>query len=55
MFKIGMVGAGAIGKSHRRAIDGNPACTLEAVCDVNEANALAVAEVTDARIYSDYK
>ncbi len=55
MFKIGMVGAGAIGKTHRRAIDSNEACSLEAVCDINEANALLVAEGTDARVYSDYK
>lgn len=55
MFKIGMVGAGAIGKSHRRAIDANSECSLVAVCDINEANALVVTEGTDARVYSDYK
>lgn len=55
MFKIGMVGAGAIGRSHKRAIDENPDCTLVAVCDINEENSAMVAEGTDAKIYDDYK
>ena len=55
MFKIGIVGAGAIGKSHKRAIMANEKCELTAVCDINEENAKVVAEETDARIYADYK
>ncbi len=55
MFRIGMVGAGAIGKSHKRAIEANPDCSLAAVCDINEQNALVVTEGTEARIYTDYK
>lgn len=55
MFKIGIVGAGAIGRSHKRAIAANDKCELTAICDINEENAKIVAEDTDARIYSDYK
>ncbi len=55
MFKIGMVGAGAIGRSHKRAIAENDKCELVAVCDINKENALMVSEDTDARVYSDYK
>lgn len=55
MFKIGIVGAGAIGKSHKRAIMANEKCELVAVCDINEENAKVVAEDTEAHIYADYK
>lgn len=55
MFKIGIVGAGSIGKSHKRAIMANEKCELTAICDINEENAKIVAENTDARIYTDYK
>ena len=39
MFKIAIVGAGIIGKSHSDAILSNPDCELVAVCDVNEEKA----------------
>ena len=55
MFKIGIVGAGAIGKSHKRAIMENDKCELTAVCDINKESALVVAEETNARVYEDYK
>ncbi len=55
MFKIGIVGAGSIGKSHKRAIMANEKCILTAVCDINEENAKMVAEDTNAHIYADYK
>lgn len=55
MIRIGMVGAGAIGPYHKRAILANEECELTAVCDIVEKNAQAIAEGTAARVYTDYK
>ena len=55
MFKIGVVGAGAIGDSHKSAIEKHPECVMTAVCDLNEEKAKILAEGTDAKIYTDYK
>lgn len=55
MIKLGIVGAGAIGKAHKKAILNNADCTISAICDVVCENALKLAEGTDAKIYTDYK
>lgn len=55
MFKIAIVGAGIIGKSHASAIFKNPDCELIAVCDVDAAKAEEVANQYAADCYTDYK
>ena len=55
MFKIGVVGAGLIGDSHKSAIEKHPECVMTAVCDLNEEKAKILAEGTNAKIYTDYK
>lgn len=55
MFKIAIVGAGIIGKSHSDAILSNPDCELVAVCDVNEEKAKEIAKIHGAISYTDYK
>ena len=55
MKRIGIVGTGIIGKSHKEAIDGNDQCCLVAVCDVVREKAEELAVGTDAKVYTDYK
>lgn len=55
MFRIGIVGAGAIGKSHKRVILNNENCTIAAICDIARNKAEELAEGTDADVYTDYK
>ena len=55
MKRIGIVGAGIIGKTHKEAIDGNDQCCLAAVCDVVREKAEELAKGTDAKVYTDYK
>lgn len=55
MFKLAIVGAGIIGKTHSETIYKNPDCTLVAVADIDEAKAKELAEVHDAKYYTDYK
>ncbi len=55
MYKIGIVGAGAIGAAHKKAIVNNEKCELVAVCDTVEERAVKLAEGTDARTYADYQ
>jgi predicted dehydrogenase len=55
MIRIGVVGAGIIGASHKKAILGNSECILAAACDLDVEKARAMAEGTDARVYTDYR
>ena len=55
MIRIGVVGAGKIGAAHKTAIQNNPDCTLVAACDLDIEKAKAMAEGTDARVYTDYR
>lgn len=55
MFKIGIVGAGIIGKSHSTAINNNPDCCLVAVCDTIEERASELAKEHNAKVFTDYK
>lgn len=55
MIRIGLVGAGAIGKSHKEAIVKNKDCELAAVCDLVVEKAEALTAGTNAHIYTDYK
>lgn len=54
MIRIGMVGAGAIGKEHKAAIDKNNDCELTAVCDLFFEKARELASGTKEHVYTDY-
>lgn len=55
MIKIGIVGAGIIGKEHANAIMNNPDCRLVAVCDTKEERAAEIAEKYNATSFFSYK
>ena len=55
MYRIGIVGAGAIGGCHKEAFKANPTCELAAVCDTVLDRAEKLADGTNARVYDDYK
>lgn len=55
MIKIGIIGVGAVGGMHKEAIDLHPECELAAICNRTEPKAVALAEGTNARTYTDYK
>ncbi len=56
-WRVAVIGAGTISQRvHIPLFQKQPDTTVVAVCDVNEARALAVAEETNvARVYSDYE
>lgn len=55
MFKIGIVGAGIIGITHRDAILKTEECILAAVCDIAKEKAEELAKSSGAAVYTDYK
>ena len=55
MKRIGIVGAGIIGVSHKNAIMKNSRCCLAAVCDVAIEKAQGLVEGMDIPVYADYK
>ena len=55
MFKLGIVGAGIIGKSHSDAILKNNDCILCAVCDTVIERAEEIAKIHNAKSFTDYK
>lgn len=55
MKKIGIVGAGIIGASHKNAIIKNKDCCLAAVCDTIIEKAESLTEGTDIPVFTDYK
>lgn len=55
MFKLGMVGAGIIGKAHSVAIKTNRDCVLVAVADIDKEKAQEIANIHGAAAFSDYK
>lgn len=55
MKRIGIVGAGIIGASHKAAIMKNSDCCLSAVCDVVIEKAKELTADTDIPVYADYK
>ena len=55
MYKIGIVGAGAIGGCHKEAFVNNTSCELVAVCDKALDRAEKLAAGTNARVYEDYQ
>ena len=55
MKRIGIVGAGIIGVSHKNAIMKNSNCCLVAVCDVVIEKARNLVEGTTIPVYTDYK
>ena len=55
MIKIAVVGTGIIGLSHLKAIQETGACTLCAVCDVNEEKAKECAELYHVPYFTDYR
>lgn len=55
MIKLGIVGAGIIGKDHAAAIAENPECILTAVCDTVLERAEEIAAEHNAQVFTDYK
>lgn len=55
MLRIGVVGAGIIGESHKEGILKEGNSCMAAVCDLDIEKAKKLAEGTDAHIYTDYK
>ena len=55
IWKIAIVGTGAIGRSHMNAIDISENCTLGAVCDINEEAVKEYAEKYNVPYFTDYK
>ena len=55
MMRIGIVGAGIIGVSHKNAITKSNRCTLVAVCDIAIEKAQKLVEGTNIPVFSDYK
>ena len=55
MLRIGVVGAGIIGDAHKKAIEKSSDSCMAAVCDLDIEKAKALADGTDARVYTDYK
>ena len=53
MIKLGIVGAGIIGKSHSKAIEENNECVLTAVCDTAIERAEEIASAHNAEVYTD--
>ncbi|NMB21191.1 MAG: Gfo/Idh/MocA family oxidoreductase [Firmicutes bacterium] len=53
--RVAIVGCGAIGRVHARAIIGLDEAELVAVCDHSEANAKAMAAEFDCNHYTDYR
>lgn len=54
MYKIGIVGAGIIAKSHSDAIQTNGECTVVAVADIVRESAEKIAEPYGAKVFTDY-
>lgn len=55
MFKIGIVGAGIIGKRHADAVFNNPDCELACVVDIDISKAEEIAAKYNAKGFTDYK
>lgn len=55
MFKIGLIGCGAISNGHIMAVDTIDDAAIVAACDISEANLQKVCEKTGAKGYTDYK
>jgi len=55
MFKIGLIGCGAISNGHVTAFDTIEDASITAACDISEEKLKSVCERTGARGYSDYK
>ena len=55
MFKIGLIGCGAISNGHVSAFARIDDAQIVAACDINEENLARVCEKTGAKGYSDYK
>lgn len=55
MKRIGIVGAGIIGESHKNAIMKNDNCCLVSVCDVVIEKAKKLVGEMDIPVYTDYK
>lgn len=54
-FRVGLVGAGKISKSHIAGFNAVPDVQIAAVCDVAKERADALAAETGARAYTDYE
>lgn len=54
-MKIGIIGAGLIGKEHADCILSTPGCSLSAVADIDIEKANVLAALSGAASYSDYR
>lgn len=55
-IRIGVIGVGIIGKAHLDNYAGIEGAEVVAICDINEREALQVAEKYGiAHVYTDYK
>ncbi|WP_419992532.1 Gfo/Idh/MocA family protein [Streptomyces boninensis] len=54
-FRIGVLGAGAVGTDHVRAAAGAAAYEIAAICDVHRAAADALAAPTGTPVYTDHR
>src|SRR5215469_6291742 len=52
---MGMIGAGWIAQEHRRVLDSLTETELVAVCDLDGERAMALADGTGARVYTDWR
>ncbi len=54
-LRAGIIGAGWIGRRHAEALGQRDDVTVTAVCDLDSERAAAIAAVTGARAFSDYR
>lgn len=54
-IRLGLIGAGAVGRLHGEAALDTPGVRVTAVCDLAEATAQAVAAAHSAQVFTDYR
>lgn len=54
-FRLGLIGAGAVGVQHAEAASSLPGIQVAAVCDLNPEAAQRVAAPHDARVHTDHR
>lgn len=54
-MKIGIIGAGGMGRSHANQLKQMPDVEITGICDINEERAHALASQVNATVYTDYR